>query len=85
LRDPRVQANDAYLNVLLLARVITRLGSLPSVSPGVVECLFASDIAFLQDLYRRINQEGRTGVDVACPECDHRFTVELTGDGLGEA
>ena len=85
LRDPRVVANEAYLNVLLLARVVTRLGALPSVTPGVVEGLFASDLAFLQDLYRRVNEHGHARVDVTCPECRSEFAVELAGDGLGEA
>jgi hypothetical protein len=57
-RDPRVRENEAYLTVLLLSRVITRLGTLPDVHPGVIENMFASDLAFLQDLYRAINQEG---------------------------
>ena len=56
LRDPRVQQNEAYLAVIVLSRVITRLGALPDVHTGVIEGLFASDLAFLQDLYRRINQ-----------------------------
>ena len=60
LRDPRVRENEAYLTVVLLGRVITRLGSLPQVTNGVIEGLFASDLAFLQDLYRRVNQEGHT-------------------------
>jgi len=85
LRDPRVQANAAYLNVLLLARVVTRLGSLPSITPGVIEGMFASDLAFLQDLYRRVNRHGHARVDTTCPACHHDFTVELAGDGLGES
>ena len=62
LRDPRVRENESYLTVILLSRVITRLGSLDEneVTPGVIEKLFASDLAFLQDLYRRVNQEGHT-------------------------
>ena len=55
LRDPRVQQNEAYLAVIVLARVITRLGSLPDVHAGVVEGLYASDFAFLQRLYERLN------------------------------
>ena len=55
LRDPRVQQNEAYLAVIVLARVVTRLGSLPDVHPGVVEGLYASDFAFLQRLYERLN------------------------------
>ena len=55
LRDPRVQQNDAYLAVILLARVITRLGTLPEISTGVIEGLYASDLAHLQRLYERFN------------------------------
>ena len=83
LRDPRVRENEAYLTVLLLSRVITRLGTLQDVHPGILENMFASDLAFLQDLYRRINQEGTTQAAVACPACRHEFTVEMAGDRLG--
>jgi len=82
-RDPRVRENESYLTVLLLSRVVTRLGKLPEVNPGVVENMFASDLAFLQDLYRRVNQEGVSQAAVACPECHHEFTVEMAGDRLG--
>jgi len=83
LRDPRVRENEAYLTVLLLSRVIIRLGTLQEVHPGILENMFASDLAFLQDLYRRINQEGTTQAAVACPACRHEFTVEMAGDRLG--
>jgi hypothetical protein len=85
LRDPRVRENEAYLSVLLLARVITRLGTLPGISPVVVEGMFASDLAFLQDLYRRVNQEGTTQAAVICPECHHEFRVEIGGGSPGES
>ncbi len=85
LRDPRVRDNEAYLTVLLLARVITRLGSLSAVTPAVVESLFAPDLAFLQDLYRRINQEGHTHAAVVCPSCEHAFTVDVAGGAPGES
>jgi hypothetical protein len=55
LRDPRVQGNEAYLTVIVLARVIVRLGSLTSVHTGVIEGLYASDLAYLQRLYERFN------------------------------
>lgn len=55
LRDPRVQQNEAYLTVIVLARVITRLGSLPDVHAGVIEGLYASDLAYLQRLYDKFN------------------------------
>src|SRR6187455_2951809 len=76
-RDPRVRENEAYLTVLLLSRVITRLGGLTDVHAGVIENMFASDLAFLQDLYRRVNQEGTTQATVACPNCKHEFAIEL--------
>ena len=83
LRDPRVRENEAYLTVLLLSRVITRLGRVGEVHPGIVENMFASDLAFLQDLYRRVNQEGTSQTVVTCPACSHEFTVEMAGDRLG--
>jgi hypothetical protein len=83
-RDPRYRENEAYLTVLLLTRVVTRLGTLGDINAGVVEGLFASDLAFLQDLYRRINQDGTTQAAVTCPECSHAFTVEMAGDRPGE-
>lgn len=81
--DPRVQQNPAYLTVLLLSRTVTRLGSAQGVDTLVIENLFASDLAFLQDLYRRINQEGHTEADVACPSCGHQFAVDIAGDAPG--
>ena len=58
LQDPRVQRNEAYLIVILLSRVITRLGDVPDVNPGVIENLFASDLAYLQEFYNAINTNG---------------------------
>jgi hypothetical protein len=84
LRDDRVRENPAYLTVVLLARVVTRIGPVTDVHAGVVEKLFAGDLAFLQDLYRRINSEGHTRAAVACPECGHRFAVDVAGGRLGE-
>ena len=78
-RDPRVRENEAYLTVILLSRVITRLGSVMQVTPATVEGLFASDLAFLQDLYRRVNSEGSTQVAVHCPSCKHDFAVDIAG------
>ncbi len=86
LHDDRVRENPAYLTVVLLSRVITRLGTLEGddVRSTVVENLFASDLAFLQDLYRRINTEGHTKAAVTCPACEERFTVDLAGGRQGE-
>jgi len=57
LRDPRVQQNEAYLAVIVLARVVTRLGSLSDIHPGVIEKLYASDMAYLQRLYENFNSD----------------------------
>jgi hypothetical protein len=85
LRDVRVQENPAYLSVVLLGRVITRLGTLTTVHDGVVENMFASDLAFLQDFYRQVNAEGHTRAAVECPHCSEPFEVELGGSRLGES
>ena len=85
LRDPRVRDNEAYLTVLLLSRVVTRLGDLDQVTPGVVEGMFATDLSFLQDHYRRINTEGSPRAAVRCPSCEHGFEVELAGSRPGES
>lgn len=82
-RDPRVQDNPAYLTILLLSRVVTRLGRISPLFPGIIEGLFASDLAFLQDMYRRINQEGSTRVAVTCPSCSHEFSAEMAETRLG--
>ncbi|MGS0686697.1 hypothetical protein ACVBEQ_16385 [Nakamurella sp. GG22] len=84
LRDDRVRENPAYLTVVLLGRVVTRIGGIDDVHAGIIENLFASDLAFLQDLYRRINQEGHTRAAVTCPNCEHEFAVDVAGGRLGE-
>jgi hypothetical protein len=85
LHDDRVRENPAYLTVVLLARVVTQLGTVSDVHAGIIENLFASDLAFLQDLYRRVNTEGHTRAAVTCPACRHEFAVDLAGGRLGES
>jgi hypothetical protein len=85
LQDPRVQRNPGYLVIILLSRVITRLGSLDNLNPRLIEGLFAADLAYLQDLYQRINQVGHTRLRVACPHCDGEFEVEHTPTGESPA
>jgi hypothetical protein len=82
LYDGRVKERPEYLSVVLLARVITRLGDVEPTD-WVIEHLFASDLAFLQDLYRRINAEGHTRAALQCPACQHDFTVDLSGGASG--
>src|ERR1043165_10232015 len=76
LQDPRVQRNSAYLVVILLSRVVTKLGELTDVNPAVVENLFSADLAYLQDLYRRINSNGHSRVKLTCPARENSFEVE---------
>ena len=78
--DYRVRDNPAYLTVLLLTRTVTRLGTISEVDSYVVESLFASDLAFLQDLYRRINQDGHTHAAVTCPSCQRQSAESMPTD-----
>src|SRR5712691_4097566 len=68
LQDPRVERNKAYLVVILLSRVVTKLGDLTDINPGIVENLFSADLTYLQDLYSRINANGHSRVQITCPE-----------------
>ena len=84
LLDPKVRQNEAFLSLVLLAGVVTQLGTLPHVDDQVIGGLWATDLAFLQDLYRRINTEGHTLVEVTCPSCSTDFTVDVAGGASGE-
>jgi hypothetical protein len=81
MKDPRVQGNPAYLTVILLSRVVTKLGSLPDVNPRIIENLFVTDLSYLQDFYRRINEQGNAKIEVTCPKCEQQFEAELAGPG----
>jgi hypothetical protein len=81
LQDPRVQHNPAYLIVILLSRVIIRLGDVRDMNPGVIESLFVADLNFLQNFYNQINGNGRAVQRVVCPECEKQFEVELASTG----
>jgi hypothetical protein len=81
LKDPRVVKNPAYLVIILLARVVTRLGSVAQVNPKVIEDLYATDLAYLQRLYNQINGLNDKASKTTCPECRHEF--ELAGTAAG--
>ena len=82
LKDPRVQSNPAYLTVILLSQVITKLGTLESINQKVIESLFTSDLTYLQEFYRRINKNETSRIKTTCPKCEHQFEVEV--EPLGE-
>ncbi len=77
MRDPRVQQNAGYLTIILLSRVITRLGTLSSINTHVIEGLFTMDLAYLQDLYQRINMSDMPTYKVVCPHCNQQIEVPL--------
>ncbi|MBF6613139.1 MAG: phage tail assembly protein [Chloroflexi bacterium] len=81
MKDVRVKQNQAYLTVVLLSRVVTKLGTLEDVNTSVVEKLFSADFAYLQDLYRRINESENAMIPAKCPNCNHDFEVELVPSG----
>lgn len=77
MNDMRVQSNEAYLTIVLLARVITSLGSLQSINTGVIENLFAADLAYLQTFYQQINETGKSQIEIVCPHCGKTIGVDL--------
>ncbi len=86
LQDYRVQSNRAYLVIVLLSRVITKLGDLDNVSITTVEGLFSTDLAYLQEFYRKINEEGAPQFHLGCPSCGHEFDIDMiTGNIIGGA
>jgi hypothetical protein len=76
LRDPRVQSNPAYLAVILLSRVVIRLDGIAQVTPKTIEELFATDMAYLQELYNQLNSPAANHPPTTCPQCHHQFTME---------
>jgi len=78
LNDMRVQSNEVYIVIVLLARVITKLGSLSQVNTNVIENLFAADLTYLQEFYRQINETGKTQREYTCPHCEKPFALDLS-------
>lgn len=69
-KDPRVQSNPAYLTVIVLSRLVTKLGSLSEVNPRIIEGLFVQDLTYLQEMYRRINGGEELALKTKCPHCE---------------
>ena len=82
MQDARVAANETYLAVLLLSRVVVQLGDLPAITPQVIEGLFASDLAYLQTLYLHLNSAENVIVSAVCPHCRSQFHLQVAP--LGE-
>ena len=77
LQDYRVQANRAYLVIVLLSRVITRIGDITDITVSTVENLFSTDLAYLQEFYRKINEEGSPRHKVSCPGCNRELEIDM--------
>lgn len=83
LRDPRAKADESYLNILILSKVITALGTLEEITPQVIERLFLSDMEFLQNMYETINKAENPQIQVTCPHCGQTFTDTINFQGAG--
>ncbi|MGB6986334.1 MAG: hypothetical protein WBD74_10220 [Candidatus Aquilonibacter sp.] len=81
MKDPRVQNLPAYLIVILLSRIVVRLGTVSPINPNVIEGLFSEDLAHLQEMYNRINGLSRRSLAVRCPKCSESFETELPSLG----
>ena len=77
MREQKVQQNASYLSIILLSRVITKLGTLRVIDTRVIEGLYTMDLAFLQDLYQRINMSEMPSYKVTCPHCNQKIEVPL--------
>jgi len=75
--DPRVKANEAYAPVVLLSRVITRLGGVAALGPATIERLYAADFGYLQELFVRLNDAGEQLIETECPACGTHFPLDL--------
>jgi len=82
-RDPRVLANPSYLTIVVLSRVVTELEGLEAIVPNIVERFFTADLAFLQDMYQRINNVEPPTMQVVCPDCGkiHEVPINFTREG----
>ena len=76
-QEPKVRENPAYGVLIMLSRVITRLGSLTYVSPDLLENLPILDISYLREYYNRINHQGDAQIPAECPHCNASFAVHL--------
>ncbi len=81
LRDPRVEKNPAYLLIILLSRVVTKLGRLNQITPKTIEGLFTEDLTFLQNFYNQINGNTNGHIQTECPKCHHKYEVEALSSG----
>ena len=82
-RDPRVLSNPSYLTIVILGKVVTQLEGVEMVTANLIEKLFTADLAFLQDMYQRINDIEPPVMEVVCPDCGkiHQVPINFTREG----
>lgn len=80
-KNPLVRQDPIYAVFIILSRVITRLGDIQTITPELLENLFARDLAYLREFYNRINQTENASIDVKCPQCSNNFNVEFVLSG----
>lgn len=83
MRNPNVKAEESYMTIALLARVITCLGTVDEINADVIEHLFTADMEFLQNMYRTINEADKPQIRVVCPHCGEAFQDTLNFTELG--
>lgn len=83
LRDPRVQSNPEYLIIMILARVVTQIGGKHEITTEDIERLFVQDLAYLQDLYNRINQTNNPTYEGVCPDCGKPVKIPVNFQQAG--
>ena len=76
-RDPRVLSNPSYLTIVILSKVIVELEGVTAIVPNTIERFFTADLAFLQDMYQRINDVAPPVMTAVCPDCGKRFEVPI--------
>ena len=76
-RDPRVLSNPEYMSVVLLSKVITKLGELEMITPKIIEGLFVRDMDFLKNMYQTINDVGEPVMHIPCPHCGEEFESKI--------
>ena len=77
LRDPRVKADKTMLNTVLLSKVVVSLGTLPAITPEIIQVLSICDMEYLQNLYDTINRADKPQLPVTCPYCGKEFTKAM--------
>jgi hypothetical protein len=80
-KDRRAQQSEAYGILIMFSQVITKLGTISSITPEVLENLFSRDLGYLREFYNRINQQGNAEIAVCCPNCNNKFGAELVLSG----